>query len=155
MGQNLPIYTPHTLTSHIFTINPSPDGTGQTSPATLLHGFVSSLWLRVRSRTKAARPKQCAFHLKIKTSPQAKRHKPSLLFTFLTIFTSLAICTVFGVKKVFWVKKMFGSKKSFGSKKCLGSNKFLGQKSFLGQKKFLGQKSFWIQKVFGAKIEKK
>ena len=69
------------------------------------------------------------FSNKNKTSPQAKRHKPSLLFTSLTTFTSLSIftsLTIFTslsiyISQIYWVKKVFGSKK------------FVGQKRFMGQ----------------------
>ena len=47
----------------MFTINPSPDGTGQTSSATLLHGFVSSLYRDFWNRKRAIRPEQCIFLL--------------------------------------------------------------------------------------------
>ena len=47
----------------MYTTNPWPDGTGQTSPATLLHGFVFSLYCELRlEQIRAFMPEGCTFH---------------------------------------------------------------------------------------------
>ena len=50
-------------------------------------------YLRTLSENKLAKLRRCMSLVHFETSPQAKRHPQSLLFTFLTILTSLTLIT--------------------------------------------------------------